>query len=210
MAWRYKGTADSQRLFALTHPLPQAELPAALENGMKLECFHREPRHDNPAYRRAVFCASVQPALFDWFFNASTGYRGAFFDSPEVGTHFNRTLVDHLAPFLADWALTEKLVTDHHWILASLAKPSAKAWLAEHPGICPDCAGEWSSSYVSGLQIENSRWEQSLHVHSAWGRQAPLFSKIRIFGGFMDDQQNEWLAAHKQDRAKHICEHGWS
>jgi hypothetical protein len=119
-------------------------------------------------------------------------------------------LVDQLAHFLAEWALSQQHDRDQQWILASLSKPSAKAWLAEYPGLCALCAGEWTPTYVSDLQIENSRWEASSHVHSVWGRQAPGLSKIRIFGGFMDATQNEWLASHKTERARHIWEHGWS
>jgi hypothetical protein len=209
-SWRYIGKADPERLVALANPLPHAVLADALRKGLKLECFHREPRQDNHAYERAVFCGSVSLQLFDWFFNASTGYRGAFFDSVSAGTQANRALVDNLTPFLAEWAIAEQLDPDRQWVLASLAKPSAKAWLAEFPGLCDKCAGEWSPSYSAEVQIENSRWECSTHVHSAWGRQAPQLSKIRVFGGFIDLQQNEWLASHKAERAKHIWEHGWT
>lgn len=208
--WRYVGDAESERLSALAQPLTHAKLPGALQRGLTLKCFHREPRQDDASYERAVFCGTVGNELFDWFFNASTGYRGAFFESPDAGTRANRSLVDQLAEFLADWALAQQLDRDRQWILASLFKPSAKAWLAEHPGLCSLCAGEWSPSYVSKLQIENSRWEVSSHVHSTWGRQAPRMSKVRIFGGFLNAAQNEWLASHKEERATHIFEHGWS
>jgi len=181
-----------------------------MQHGLALKCFHREPRQDNALFTRAVFCGTVDHKLFDWFFNASTGYRGAFFESPEVGISANRSLIEHLATLLAEWALSQQLEHDRQWILASFSQPSAKAWLAEHPGLWHLCAGEWSSTYESELLIENTRWETSSHVHSAWGRQAPSFSKIRIFGGFIDAAQNEWVASHKMERAKHIWEHGWS
>lgn len=209
-SWRYVGTAEPTRLAALGHPLPLTELAGALKRGLKLECFHRESRQDDAVYKRAVFCGSASHELFDWFFNASTGYRGAFFESPDAGSRANRSLVDQLAYFLTDWAIAHGLDPDRQWVLASLAKPSAKAWLAEYPGICDQCAGEWSPSYISELQIENARWECSSHVHSAWGRQAPQLSKIRIFGAFIDAQQNEWLASHKTQRATDIWGHGWS
>ncbi|AZC63263.1 hypothetical protein PCL1391_2545 [Pseudomonas chlororaphis subsp. piscium] len=209
-SWRYVGTAEPTRLAALTHPLPLTELAGALQCGLKLKCFHREPCQDDAAYMRAVFCGSVSHELFDWFFNASTGYRGAFFESPDAGSRANRRLVEQLADFLTEWVIAHGLYPDRQWVLASLAKPSAKAWLAEHPGICDQCKGEWNTSYISGLQIENARWELSSHVHSAWGRQAPQLSKIRIFGGFIDAQQKEWLASHKTERDKDIWEHGWS
>lgn len=208
--WRYVGTAEPARLASLVRPLPFAELADALQRGLHLECFHREPRQDDAAYNRAVFCGCAGPDLFDWFFNASTGYRGAFFESPVIGSCANRSLIDELAHFLTDWAIAHEFDSDCQWILASLSKPSAKAWLAEYPGLCDKCAGEWSPSYISDLQIENSRWECSSHVHSTWGRQAPRLSKIRIFGGFIDAQLNEWLASHKTERSAHIWEHGWS
>jgi hypothetical protein len=209
-AWRYVGKANPERLTALAQPLPNVKLPAALQCGLTLKCFHRESRSDEASYKRAVFCGTVDAQLFDWFFNAGTGYRGAFFESPDLGTRANRSLVDQLAPFLTDWALSQQLDRDRQWILASLSKTSAKAWLAEYPGLCNLCAGEWSTTYVSELHIENSRWETCAHLHSAWGRQAPRLSKVRIFGGFIDATQNEWLASHKAERAKHIWEHGWS
>ena len=170
----------------------------------------REPREHDASYARAVFCGTVDPRLFDWFFNARTGYRGAYYEAPAAGTLANRALVDQLSDLLVDWALAQQLDCDRPWILASLTKPSAKAWLAECPGLCASCSGEWSPSDVSELQIENSRWEAASHTHSTWGRQAPYLTKIRIFGGLIDSEQSEWLAAHKTDRAAHIWEHGWS
>lgn len=208
--WRYVGKAETGRLAALTNPLPHAQLAGALRSGLDLKCFHREPRYDDDTYKRAVFCGTVDYGLFDWFFNASTGYRGAYFRSPSAGNQANRALVDQLAPFLVGWIAANQLDSDPQWVLSSLAKPSAKLWLAEYPGLCANCKGEWSLSYHAELQIENTRWECSSHVHSAWGRQAPQLSKVRVFGGFIDAQQNEWLASHKSDRANHIWEHGWS
>lgn len=209
-SWRYVGTSESTRLDALTHPLPITELADAIRCELKLNCFHSESRQDDATFKRAVFCGSVSHDIFDWFFNARTGYRGAFFESPDNGDRVNRWLLDQLTAFLSDWVIAQELDTDCPWVLASLAKPSAKVWLAESPGLCDQCTGEWNPSYISELQIENTRWELPSHVHSVWGRQAPRLSKIRIFGGFIDSQQNEWLASHKTERAKQIWKHGWS
>jgi hypothetical protein len=152
----------------------------------------------------------VDHSLFDLFFNSCTGYRGAFFEDPQTGISANRALFDDLSAFLIDWASTERPNDGRSWIQASLSQPSAKAWLAEHPGLCPKCAGEWSTSYVSDLKIQNDRWELSRHIHAAWGCQAPRLTKVRFFGGFIDKHHIEWLAPHKSERAKHIWEHGWS
>ncbi|WP_457324734.1 hypothetical protein [Roseateles sp. P5_E11] len=207
-SWRFVGGATPERLATLAQLRSPADLPEALRTELKLVCFHRDHGHTDPSFERAVFCGTVSPSLFDWFFNSRTGYRGAFYESPEAGSKFNRQLISHLASSLADWAARGG--EDRAWVLNSLAAPSAKAWLAEHPGLCKSCAGEWTSSLATNLQIENGRWECSTHVHAAWGRQAPLLSKVRIFGGLINKCQQEWLAAHKADRAHHIWEHGWS
>jgi hypothetical protein len=209
-AWRYVGTADSERLRLLANPRPRSELIAALSLAISPRCFHWEPRQDDDSYERAVFCGVVTSDLFDWFFNSVTGYRGAFFESPDVGSRENRLLVDGLSSLLVAWAITNAAGGEAQRLHASLAQPSAKMWLAEYPGLCRLCAPEWSSSYTPELRIENSRWERSTHVHSSWGTQAPQFTKIRVFGGFIDATHREWLASHKAERASHISEHGWS
>jgi len=209
--WKYIGTSKPERLGALLQPLPFPDLVRRLKKEMIVLCFHREPRTNDPSYTRAVFCGVAGLNLFDWFFNARTGYRGAFFDSPEAGMQANRMLFDELSPSLVNWATTNHTDAEHDWLVESLSQATAKAWLAEEPlGLCAKCAGEWSASYVSELQIQNSRWECASHVHSAWGRQAPKFSKIRFFGGFINAQHQEWVAGHKVQRANQIWEHGWT
>lgn len=209
-SWRYVGSASPERLAALEQPRSAADLPEALRCGLNLVCYHRDRGRTDPSFERAVFCGIVSPVIFDWFFNASSGYRGAFYQSREAGIRLNRELVDHLVLSLADWALSDGGERDRSWVLDSLKMPSAKAWLAEYPGLCKSCEGEWYASLSADLYIENDRWECATHVYSAWGRQAPLLSKIRIFGGLIDTDRNEWLAAHKAIRANQIWEYGWS
>ena len=178
---------------------------------MKLVCFHREPRSADTSYSRAVYCAEIEPHLFDAFFNSPLGYRGAYFVSPEAGLAANRLLLNVLTPSLVSWTNQHYDDIDQEWVIESLSLSSAKAWLAEEPlGLCDACAGEWSTSYVSELEIANGRWERSDHAHAVWGRQAPQFRKVRFFGGFVDSAHQEWTAGHKLGRAKHIWEHGWS
>lgn len=209
-AWEFVGEAEPDRLLLLSQPRPALELSAALREGLCLVCYHRDLRQGDPSFQRAVFCCTVAEPLFDWFFNASTGYRGAYFESPDLGSQFNRILLNDLAPQLAAWAGACHHEVDKEWIHCSLRGTSAKVWLAEHPGLCPACAGEWSSSTASDLEIKNGRWENASHVHAMWGRQAPKLTKIRFFGAFIDSGGNEWVAPRKSNRAQHIWEHGWS
>ena len=211
LAWSYNGIAEPERLAILSGNLAYPEIVTRLKHEMTLVCFHRQPRTGDPSYSRAVFCARVEPALFDLFFNSRTGYRGTYFDAPEVGLNANRLLLDELSPTLVEWAVKHQKDADRNWIVESLSLPSAKAWLAEETlSLCTKCLGEWSSSYVSELKIANARWEVSKHTHAAWGSQAPKLTKLRFFGAFVNAEHQEWVAKHKANRAAQIWEHGWS
>lgn len=205
--WRYIGSVEPQRVAALVAGSSLADLTARLKAETSFLCFHLEPKDGDPSYRRAVFCLALAKRLFDLFFNAQTGYRGAYFQGAEVGLQVNRTLIDDLLPTLLQWLPSGE---DPALIAESLSLLSAKMWLAEEPGLCSKCAGEWSQAYKSPLVIANGRWEIAKHTHAEWGRQAPEFSKLRVFGGFINSKHQEWIAAHKTTRAVQICEHGWS
>jgi hypothetical protein len=210
-SWTYLGSATPERRAALEAPITFAEVVLALKQNMNVVCFHRDTKQRDNSYARAAFCADVGPTLFDAFFNAATGYRGAYFESPENGLAANRLLINALSPALTAWALSNCVNTNKEWLIESLSLPTAKAWLAEDTvALCANCAGGWSASYVSDLRIANGRWEQSGHAHAAWGRQAPGLTKIRVFGGFVNGDHQEWIADHKRERAHQIWEHGWT
>src|SRR5262245_26612501 len=177
--WNYTGNTDPRRLAALTAGLRLSELIARLKTESRFVCSHSEQKDGDPSYSRAVFCVTVTTELFDLFFNAQTGYRGAYFKGPNVGVRVNRTIIDSLLPTLLHWTAEYCPREDSNWITESLSLPSAKIWLAEEPlSICAKCAGEWSSSYISALKIVNGRWEVSAHTHAVWGSAAPEFTKL--------------------------------
>lgn len=208
--WTYIGNATSERRERLEQPKPYSELLSALK-ASPIVCFHREPKQRDESYTRADFCLDVGGELFDAFFNAATGYRGAYFLKPERGLAANRPLIAELSPALLAWAAARGPTLDSAWLIESLSLPTAKAWLAEDAvALCPSCAGGWSVSYRSSLHVRNGRWENSTHTHAVWGRQAPESSKVRILGGFVNDEHHEWVADHKRGRAEHIWEHGWT
>jgi hypothetical protein len=159
--WTYIGAATAERRAALESPRPFVELLTTLKQTMKFACFHRELKQRDDSYARADFCIDVGHSLFDAFFNAATGYRGAHFDSPEIGVAANHRLIAELAPILVTWALTEHPELDRPWLEESLSLPTAKAWLAEDAAaLCPACVGGWSASYVSDLPPDGAsgRW----------------------------------------------------
>jgi hypothetical protein len=208
--WAYVGNATAERRERLEYPRPYPELLTALKTS-PVACFHQEPKQRDDSYVRADFCLDIGSELFDAFFNTSTGYRGAYFIEADSGLVANRQLIAELSPMLVEWAIVRYPQLDRAWLIESLSLPTAKAWLGEDPkALCTSCAGGWSTSYVSDLWILNGRWENSTHTHATWGRQAPESSRLRIFGGFVNDLHEEWVDDSKRERAQHIWEHGWS
>src|SRR5262249_43385393 len=55
--------------------------------------FGRERNSSQPDDWRSVLQFRVGTSLFDWFFNAKTGYRAHFRKSPETGLEFNDAIV---------------------------------------------------------------------------------------------------------------------
>lgn len=210
MSWRFSGSAKPERRERLERSTPYPELVHALQRA-PVVCFHADPKQRDRSYRRACFCLDAGVEVFDAFFNAASGYRGAYFQSPETGVAANRRLIDALSPALVEWAAGRDASTNRAWLIESLSLPTAKAWLAEDAvALCQYCAGGWSASYAAHLKILNGRWEHSTHVHAVWGRQAPELSKVRVLGGFVNQSHAEWVADHKRDRAQQIWEHGWT
>ena len=56
--------------------------------------FGREQAEDARGGFRAVVQFGVPPALFDWFFNARTGYRAHFRVDPRCGLEFNDRIIE--------------------------------------------------------------------------------------------------------------------
>lgn len=148
--------------------------------------------------------------MFDLFFNAETGYRGAFFRSPYDGLRISAYFIEVLKPVLLARPLDGAIHIDP---IQSLSGVSAKLWLAEvgkgERG-CPGCKGEWKRPSSPTTDIYNDRWEIAPEVPAADGRMAPYLTQVRIFGAFVDDRNNEFIPAQKRTRAEQIHRFGWS
>ncbi len=158
-----------------------------------------------------AYCVQVSEDLFDLFFNSPHGYRGAYFRSPGEGVDANSTLIGALAPKLLAMSAAGASEEELTRVRESLSSSSAKAWLAEKGlGICPKCEGEWGPHTDTVPEILNGRWELGQAGPQCDGRKAPRFTKIRVFGGFLDDRNNEFVPCRKRHRAKDIHLWGWS
>jgi hypothetical protein len=209
--WKYKGTADEARLRGLQTNVPFDDIAARLNREMEIRCCHTCDCDDEAGFKRVIYCVTITAELFDAFFNSRSGYRGAYFQSPEQGLRANEILLNIVRPRLLGWMRIHCPGQDPEFAAASISSLSAKAWLAEEPlARCAECKGEWNSSMRANLEIMNCRWECDLHAHAEWGRQAYLFSKVRFIGAFLNSDGEEYVAPHKLDRAKQISRCGWA
>lgn len=176
---------------------------------MRVLCTHPDLCDEATGYQRLVACISVDPELFDLFFNAVGGYRGSYYTSQEAGGRANAQLLELVAPALLAFKTHAELPSSQ--AASSLNAKSAKIWLAEvGKGFCPNCEGEWTTPQDGMADILNGRWEHGAEPKAKYGRKAPRFTKLRVLGGFVDQHSNEYVATAKRERAKHIHEYGWS
>jgi len=208
--WKYKGTADAERLRRLQTTAPFDDIAARLSREMEIRCCHTQPCDDKRGYKRIVYCVNVNEEVFDAFFNSQSGYRGAYFQSPEHGLHATELLLQIVRPRLLASMRTLCPSEDPEFAAASISSPSAKAWLAEPRSICAECEGEWDASKRASLEIANGRWECGADIRAEWGRQAYLFSKVCFFGAILNSGGEEYVALHKQGRANDISKRGWA
>ncbi len=204
--WTYGDTVCHSRKAALSSPVAFENIVASIVVGMQVLCGHNEISCDDNRFGRVVYCVRISKSLFDVFFNSSNSYRAQYFKSVEHGLCRNRFLIQTLSPALLASGKLSSLPKEK--IQKSLGVASAKVWLAEvEKHICNECYGEWSFPQDGTAEILNGRWENT----SNWcGRKAPLCAKIRVFGGFLNDNGYEYVPQGKKHRAEEIQDTGWS
>lgn len=209
--WRYSISITSKRAAALLAPASIGEIASRIAGEMEVLCCHFENCGDNADFGRVVYCFRVSCDIFDVFFNSPYGYRGAYFQSPGRGIDANAAFIATIAPNLVKNSKGEAPSDDLAWVLESLAAPSAKVWIAESGlHLCPKCEGEWGHPDNAEPDIINGRWECGDLGYKNNGRKAPRLTKIRVFGGFLDLRQNEFIPSRKRHRAEDIDRWGWT
>jgi hypothetical protein len=185
-------------------------------DALEVLCCHKS-QIDGTDYKRPIYTVRVPDVLFDQFFNASYGYRAAFYRSPGIGMDANRAFIQAIATKLLRASDLVRISLTRELIQQSLATPSAKAWLSEAgkepERDCPTCRGEWSTASCGPatlIEVRNGRWELAHGVKAEWGRKAPFLTKLRIMGAFVDDRYNEFVPHDKRWRAQEIHAFGWS
>lgn len=100
-SWRFDDIrcADADRASALEGAGTPSELVTALMTALDkaLDCNDvRIGRERAPKHRRAVIQFGIGAELFDWLFNARTGYRAHFRAHFECGLAFNQQIIEAL------------------------------------------------------------------------------------------------------------------
>jgi hypothetical protein len=212
-SWTFNIEDDNRRATLLA-PTTFEEIVGRIQHESTILCWHPEGCCDakwftSERFFRVVYCLEMDESLFDVFFNSPHGYRGAYYRSPYSGLEANALFIETLLPKLLASSGHDR--NERVFAKESLTSPSAKVWLAEHGREQGrECIGEWSSDQADGrTEISNDRWE---HCNSANGpgRKAWLYTKLKIFGAFLNDQHDEFIPKRKRHRARDIFECGWS
>jgi hypothetical protein len=105
---------DPQRVACLADAGTAAELVYALEAELRTAIVHGAARFgvdfhkDNP---RVIIQFPVAQHIYDWFFNARTGYRAQFWAGAKQGYEYNRQLVVALLTRLIRQTTSERLAS---------------------------------------------------------------------------------------------------
>lgn len=206
---------DERRAF-LEAPGAFHAVASRIAASLEVLCCHKS-QIQGTDYKRPVYTIQIAETLFDQFFNASYGYRAAFYRSPGAGMDANHLFLNAIAAQLLKARANVGVDMRAELIEQSLATPSAKAWLAEagkEPARdCPACKGEWSTSNCGAAElaeVQNGRWELAAGIKAEWGRKAPFLTKLRVMGAFLDNRYNELVPHDKRARAQDIHSFGWS
>ena len=208
--WDLAASLGNVRLHALAEPPSFRAIVEAIRADMQVLCCHPERCDVADGFDRIIYCVKIDQTLFDLFFNSRAGYRAAFFQSHYDGLRANTEVIAMLTPSLVSSSATQDQ-RPRVFIEESLSSSSAKVWLAEPEiGFCAECAGEWKKPKDDDAEIFNGRWECDPHSNAVNGRKAPYFTKLRIFGAFLNARYDEVVPGRKRHRASHLYQWGWA
>ncbi len=143
------------------------------------------------------------PLAFDAFFNSPAGYRGQYWQDPDLGQAANSRIIRRLMDSLMAEIKTAnrpRLRTIN--VKSSLSAMSAKIWIHEDDfPVSPtrDLRVEpWASAAKRGVKLAKS------------GVCAPAKGRIQVFGAFVDAYGHERVPHDKIRRRFDLHEYGFS
>ena len=194
--WQFAKGFTPERLAYLERDLRFEEIGALIVREARVTALPLEFRRDGElrGCRRPLFRLVVAPATFDQFHNARDGYRGRYWQAPDIGEQANQWLLRALLPKLIEScgdALNKMLAEQ------ALSCESATLWFHEE-----------SSAGTARLSV--AQWEETASGGSTLSRKArdgswaPTGTTIAVAGAFMTDRNQERLDPDTTERAMEI------
>jgi hypothetical protein len=194
--WRFASGFSAERRENLERLASFEDIGHAIVGEAQVTALPMEIARDGElrGCRRPVFRVAVEPATFDQFHNGRDGYRGRFWQSPDVGEQANRWLLKELAPKLGE-SLGGSPNTE--FILKSLSCDSAMVWFHE-------------DSAVGAARLQVAQWEEAarggstLSDKARQGRWAPSGTVIEVKGAYLTDSVRERVDPDRVERSMEI------
>lgn len=167
-----------------------------------------EPCNDRAGYQRVSVTIPLTHTLFDQLMNGPTGYRAHYSVSAEAGEHFNRRLVEAIAPMIVS---AESLYSDRFDQLLcrrSLLGPFSKFW---YPKELTDPSAQAELLRFKET-VRVSRWVQYWNTKERprKGLLAPIPESLSVLlnGTFVDNAGTAY--EQKPNRSTQIFDTGWT
>jgi hypothetical protein len=174
----------------------------------------KEPKGAKEA-RQVCFVLGVQPRSCDLLYNSRDGLRARYWQSPDIGFHATRHMLNALAPKLIAYCGDRAPTVERYArpmaleeIPASLAALSAKAWPSE-----TDVNGQRSTPTDDPHQVIVPRWAQNETLPGSRGdlwRWCPTDRDLDIKGALLDPTGREHIPEGKRDRSCQIHHYGFT
>lgn len=239
-------SVDPQRAARLEAcPLPRElseVLAAALDDAIRSGDvrFAIDSRENKFIECRSIVQFAVPVEIYDCFFNARGGYRGKFHIAPDVGTSFNRLIIEAIRPILStalpesfDVRKIEVLIDNgcrverdvgsvqiqRDAFLSSLEPNVSKIWICER--LYPREDGAVKDIGLAVLTVAERdqpklgvpRWAKTKAAHGE-GVRAPLPERenawLDLKGGFSAKNGEAGQIKPQDKRARQIHETGWT
>ena len=203
MDWGYSDKLGNTRKQRLLTAKPYPELLAAMVGSARIVEYRREEARSPhlSGTKRARFILSVQPELYDQFFNGPTGYRAQYAMSIEAGEQANARAINVLTPVLEQY-LVRVAPDEQDWAMSSVALSQSKIWIAES-----EPSAEMALHAEDGV-LMFPRWRAQ--AQDRRGHAAPIGSVLEVKGGWMAPYGSEVIDPSKSCRAINIHRFGYA
>jgi hypothetical protein len=198
VTWSFTAVVEPARVSKLEHWRSFDDIAAAVV-AASVAPLHWEPANatELAGCHRASYDLTVDPDIYDAFFNAHAGYRAQYALNEATGTAANRLLLDLL------YQVSFRMGPKHESASADLIEMSlrgaqAKVWIVES-----EVESQLGDPHRS---INWATWE--FNEPDGQGLRAPRGTRLEVKGGWVDHQGREVIYRPKLRRANNIYRTG--